>query len=146
MVLAQVIAMIKEGGYKVTPQRCSIAEAVLRSAAPCTAGDVLAAVRADHPDISLDTVYRNLALLQQLGVVAKINGRGRDGDRFEAVRRHHHHITCLRCGRAECIDVCPVDEHCLQVMRDKGYAHIQHQVAFFGVCADCRRRLGGGEA
>lgn len=146
MVLAQVLDRMKAAGYKVTPQRCSIADAVLHSGAPCTAGDVLAAVRTAHPEISLDTVYRNLALLRQLGVVARIDGRGRDGDRYEVVRRHHHHITCLRCGRAECVDVCPVDERCLQLMRDKGYDHIEHEVVFFGICAACRRRMGGDKA
>lgn len=142
MVLEQVLTLLREHGYKITPQRSSIAAAVLDSQAPCTAGEILQAVQVDHPDISLDTVYRNLGLLRRLGVVAAIDGIGRDGVRFEVVRHHHHHITCLRCGRSECVDVCPIDERCLQVMRNKGYDHIQHQVAFFGVCQECRQETG----
>ena len=47
--------------------------------------------------MSLDTVYRTLWLLHDLGLVETLRPRG-EGIRFDANRDLHHHFVCLRCG------------------------------------------------
>jgi len=54
-------------------------------------------VRARLPTVSLDTVYRTLWLLSDLGLVTSLGPR-RDGIRFDANLDRHHHYLCQRCG------------------------------------------------
>ena len=55
------------------------------------------AVRGRLPSVSLDTVYRTLWLLNDLGLVASLGPR-REGIRFDANLDRHHHFLCERCG------------------------------------------------
>ena len=55
------------------------------------------AVKARLPTVSLDTVYRTLWLLNDLGLVASLGPR-REGIRFDANLERHHHYLCERCG------------------------------------------------
>jgi Fur family peroxide stress response transcriptional regulator len=50
------------------------------------------------PTISLDTVYRNLRLLEKRGLIS-IVGKSRERLRFDADLGPHHHFTCVRCWK-----------------------------------------------
>ena len=54
-------------------------------------------VRERVPTISLDTVYRTLGLLQQLGAIATI-GHPWQRERFDGNAALHHHFVCTECG------------------------------------------------
>ena len=56
-------------------------------------------VRRRVPTVSLDTVYRTLWLLDDLGLVRTLGPR-RESVRFDANPEHHHHYVCLQCGLA----------------------------------------------
>ena len=62
-----------------------------------TADVVYHSLRADFPNISLGTVYRNLTLLADLGEIARL--RLGDGvDHFDADTSRHYHFICSECG------------------------------------------------
>ena len=63
-----------------------------------TAETVYANIRQEYPNISLGTVYRNLALLSELGEIQKIS-TGIGPDRFDGNPRPHYHFFCRKCGR-----------------------------------------------
>ena len=54
-------------------------------------------VRERMPTISLDTVYRTLWLLKDLGLINTL-GPPRERTRFDANLSRHHHFVCIRCG------------------------------------------------
>lgn len=54
-------------------------------------------MKARLPTVSLDTVYRTLWLLDDLGLVASLGPRG-EGLRFDPNLERHHHYVCVRCG------------------------------------------------
>ena len=63
-----------------------------------TADQVYTALKADNPNLSLGTVYRNLNLLSEMGELLKI--RIADGsDRFEGRTDSHYHMVCDKCSR-----------------------------------------------
>jgi Fe2+ or Zn2+ uptake regulation protein len=70
---SDIIQHIKDKGYKITPQRRAIINALLIPDKPPTAKDVLEIVRNKYPDVGLDTVYRNLKMLADIGCVMQIN-------------------------------------------------------------------------
>ena len=80
---------------KYSRQRESIKSFLLSRYDHPTADTIYINVRKEFPNISLGTVYRNLALLTELGEVIKITTEG--ADRFDAHVEPHSHFICRRC-------------------------------------------------
>lgn len=88
---------IREAGVKMTPQRLEIMTELAASDEHPDAEIVFKAVQRRMPSVSLDTVYRTLWLLHDLGLIATL-GLRRDGIRFDTNLDRHHHFHCVRCG------------------------------------------------
>ncbi|SDP56649.1 Fur family transcriptional regulator [Desulforhopalus singaporensis] len=90
-------AVCRAEGIKLTHQRIEIFREIAQAGDHPDADLVFRRVRNRIPTISLDTVYRTLWLLNDLGlVVTLITSRGRT--RFDANLSRHHHFVCGRCG------------------------------------------------
>ena len=88
--------------------------------------------------MSMGTVYRNLNILIEQGLVKK-REFGSTFDRFEANTEPHYHFICERCHRI--IDLpLPVDEALNdRVQQATPFHATRHQIEFFGVCDRCRQ-------
>jgi Fur family peroxide stress response transcriptional regulator len=97
------VARFKEAAraadVKLTHQRLQIFREVAASADHPSAETVLKALKRKMPTVSLDTVYRTLWLLDDLGLVSTL-GPKRESVRFDANLTQHHHYVCMRCGMA----------------------------------------------
>jgi Fur family peroxide stress response transcriptional regulator len=100
-VLQQRMNRLKEqlrnAGVKLTPQRMEIFREVARSEDHPDAEKIYRSVRERLPSLSLDTVYRTLWSLLDLGLVATL-GPPRKTVRFDANMDLHHHFVCTKCG------------------------------------------------
>ena len=135
---SEIIEQIKERGYKVTPQRRAIIDALLLPGRPRTAKEVLEKVRLVYPEVGLDTVYRNLNLLIDMGLLIQINLKNSETSRFEIIKNHHHHLICLGCGETLCLEQCPLNERELGKVTEKGYEIVGHAFEIYGYCPACR--------
>ena len=81
----------------MTPQRLEIFREIAQSEEHPDAELIFQNVRKRLPTISLDTVYRTLWLLVEMGLVTTL-GPTREGTRFDANLQPHHHFVCARCG------------------------------------------------
>lgn len=88
---------LREAGLRATPQRLEIFRIVASSEEHPGAEEILKKLHKRHPMVSLDTVYRTLWMLADLGLIRTVDPR-REHIRFDANLSHHHHFTCLRCG------------------------------------------------
>jgi Fur family peroxide stress response transcriptional regulator len=95
--VAQFKATAKARGIKLTPQRLEIFREVASSLEHPDAETVYRAVHARMPTVSLDTVYRTLWMLSNMGLVSTLGVR-RESVRFDANPKNHHHYVCVRCG------------------------------------------------
>jgi Fur family peroxide stress response transcriptional regulator len=82
---------------KLTHQRLEIFREVASSADHPSAEAVHRALKPRMPTLSLDTVYRTLWLLSDMGLVSTLGPR-REVVRFDANLAEHHHYVCARCG------------------------------------------------
>ena len=78
-------------------KREAILQAVCSTTCHPTAEWVYQTLKPDYPDLSLGTVYRNLAQFKEDGVIASI-GIVRGQERFDGNTRPHTHFVCSRCG------------------------------------------------
>lgn len=131
---------IRHQGHKLTPQRRAVVQALQAAGHPLTAQEVFHHVRQSFPEVSLDTVYRNLRLLTDLGILHLIGGR--DSDRFElaAGTEHHHHLVCLNCGGSVCIDFCPLDQRWHDAAARHDFQITRHSFDIYGYCNACRNQ------
>ena len=90
-------SVAKKAGIKLTHQRLEIFREIAASVDHPSAEAILKAVLPRMPTVSLDTVYRTLWLLADLGLVTTLGPR-RGGVRFDANIERHHHYVCVQCG------------------------------------------------
>lgn len=84
-------------GIKLTHQRLEIFREVAQTGDHPDADQVFQRVRKRIPTVSLDTVYRTLWMLSDLGLVVTL-GSSREPTRFDANLNSHHHFVCGKCG------------------------------------------------
>ncbi len=127
--------MPKSGNTRETRQRKVIYEAVKCSKDHPTADMIFDQVRNTLPTVSLGTVYRNLSVLKDQGLVIELRGSDRRAH-FEADLTPHAHFTCTHCGAISDIEGCPAPDWerlpCLA-----GYTVEEHRLEFRGICPQC---------
>ena len=87
----------RDEGIKLTHQRIEIFREIAQAGDHPDADQVFQRVRNRIPTVSLDTVYRTLWLLNDLGLVSTL-GASRERTRFDANLNSHHHFVCGQCG------------------------------------------------
>lgn len=121
----------------MTRQRRVILEELQKVTTHPTADQVYAMVRKRIPRISLATVYRNLDLLAQAGLISKLETAGVQM-RFDGNPVNHYHIRCIRCHRVDDIPAGTVMVTEEGVEKETGYRIAGHQLEYKGVCPACR--------
>ena len=125
-------------GVKLTHQRLEIFREVASSLEHPDAEAVLRSVRKRMPTVSIDTVYRSLWMLNDLGLVTTLGPR-RDSVRFDANLEHHHHYVCVRCGLARDFESAELDALGVpDAVKALGHV-VEAHVEVRGVCSRCAR-------
>lgn len=121
---------------KYSRQRESIRAFVMNSKEHPTADTVYAGIKADFPNISLGTVYRNLSLLVDLGEIAKIT-TGDGPDRFDCNTKPHSHFICTQCHSITDIEADEFDCMKEKVAESFDGKITGHMTTFYGACKEC---------
>ena len=90
-------SVCRGNGIKLTHQRLEIFREVAQTGDHPDTEQVFQRVRMRIPTVSLDTVYRALWLMKDLGLVTAL-GSSRERTRFDANLSSHHHFVCRQCG------------------------------------------------
>jgi len=121
---------------RLTTQRQIILEELAKVTSHPTANEVYDMVRKRLPRIGLGTVYRNLELLAESGVILKLEVGGTQ-KRFDATIDAHYHIRCSSCGRVDDIDMEVQDKINTIAAETCDYEILGHHIEFSGICKDC---------
>jgi Fur family peroxide stress response transcriptional regulator len=127
---------LKQAGVKLTHQRLEVYKELAQSVDHPDAETLFRRLRERLPTISLDTVYRTLWLLLDLGLINTL-GQSRIGTKFDANLDSHHHFICSVCGMAR--DLYSEEFDGLQAplsVKSYGKAQTTH-VEVRGVCFQC---------
>jgi Fur family ferric uptake transcriptional regulator len=130
-------AALRAGGYRVTPQRQLVLEAVTKLD-HATPEEIFADVHQRARGVNVSTIYRTLELLEQLGLVTHTH-LGHGAPRYHlAADADHVHLVCSECGRI--IQVEPeVVRPLIKALEDEqGFETDVGHLTVFGKCAECR--------
>ena len=132
---------LRDRGFRLTAPRQAVLEVVRSVKTHPTAEEVHRLVTRRAPGVSLGTVYRNLRLLVDAGLLGELPG---PRARFDANTRAHHHFTCLRCGRIADVEAPVAEPHSRalskRVAARTGLTITHHRIDFFGRCRECQAR------
>ena len=137
---ATVAARLRAVGQRYTTGRRALVEAIGQAGGPVTTAQLVA----DSAGLPQSTTYRNLAVLEQAGVVHRVLS----GDEFarfelsEELAGHHHHLVCVTCGAVEDFTPPPRVERTIasvigQVTTATGFRAESHRLDLLGTCGDC---------
>lgn len=101
-----------------------------------TADTIYEGLRADYPNLSLGTVYRNLAQLSSTGEILKISS-GIGPDRYDGNTSPHYHFFCRSCGCVDDIHMDSIDH--INTLAGASYdGKIEGNITYFyGLCSNC---------
>jgi Fe2+ or Zn2+ uptake regulation protein len=124
-------------GWRITPQRRAVVQALAGEHVHHTADQVHASARVLVPEVSLATVYNTLNELVSMGEISAINV-GDGSTRYDPkVGPDHHHLICDGCGRIYDIEPSGLDGLALPSAQHHGMRIDSVEVVFRGHCADC---------
>jgi Fe2+ or Zn2+ uptake regulation protein len=131
------IESLREAGYRLTPQRMMVLQAIAESTGHVTAEAIHREVVKTYPYLDIATVYRILQLLKRLHLVTEIDLWG-DSARYEAAEPNkHHHMVCRECGRTFDLSLSYLEEFRTRLIREFGFVPDLEHFAIGGLCADC---------
>lgn len=94
-------------------------------------------LRQEHPDISLATIYRNLAMFKSQGIIASL-GTVAGVERFDGNTEPHVHFICTQCARVQDLPgVVAPQTLCAAAAKDAGGEVSACQLTFTGTCSNC---------
>jgi Fur family peroxide stress response transcriptional regulator len=120
-------------------QRERLLEVLRSTTSHPTASWLYDELKPEFPNLSLGTVYRNLAFLIEQGLVKKIDS-GSTFDRFEAKTSLHYHLICHECGTIIDFEGRLFPEIDLVISKEADFTVEGHRIDFFGTCSTCRNQ------
>ena len=130
-----IVTSLRNAGLRITKTRLAIIQAL--SNTPLSITELKGKVKTDAHQA---TVYRAVNELATMGIVRRLESPS--GTRYEYQTRHHHHITCLSCGRTEEVQTCVPASVKQSVLRSTThFSSINgHTLEFTGTCTPCVSR------
>ena len=128
---------LKESGLKATFQRMNILETIEKHG-HMTIEEIYEEVVKVHPSLSLATVYKNIILMVENGVLVEVPIAGKKS-KYELAKEDHIHLICTECGAVE-------DKMCLEktdalfhhLSQEEHFSLNRRQVNLYGVCQKCQ--------
>lgn len=127
---------LRAGGYRLTPQRQLVLEAVFELG-HATPDDILTAVRRTARGVNISTVYRTLELLESLGLVRHTH-LGHGAPTYHAAAEDTHvHLVCRSCEGIAEVEPDVVGDLVDRLAAQEGFAADVGHLAIFGLCREC---------
>lgn len=135
--LQKALGVLKESGVRITPQRNAVLEYLLTSMTHPTADEIYQALEEKFPNMSVATVYNNLRVLKNIGIVKELT-YGDDSSRFDCNMTEHYHIICEICGKIVDFDYPSLDEVESLAEKVSGFKVNHHRMELYGTCESCQ--------
>jgi Fe2+ or Zn2+ uptake regulation protein len=136
--MKQANELFSNKGQRRTTQRELLLDIIYNSNSHLDALELYEQAK-QHLDVSLSTVYRNLKLFKELGLIQE-HQFGDFNKYYEPRTKRHHHLVCLGCGRVFEFE-CQTTEKLKQMINvEKGFQVVDTEVQLSGYCPECQKR------
>lgn len=134
--------MATQKTLRETRQRRTILYELRKLKTHPTADEIYDIVRKQIPRISLGTVYRNLEILVDSGLILRLE-HSSGCYRFDGFSGNHYHVRCIECGRVDDVSDGPIEGIEKAIKNRCHYRIITHRLEFIGICPKCQKIKSG---
>ena len=134
-----IIDVLRENGFKVTPQRLAVYKELYETSEHPNAETLFKKLHPKYPMMSLATVYKTIEILSKLNLIKVIN-TGEDSFRYDADTSDHAHIKCTSCNAVSDIKSFEFSNLIFNVEQMSGYEITGKEMYFFGICPACKSK------
>ena len=131
------MSRLNNHSLRITKQRQIILDELCSVTSHPTADVLYQMVRKRLPKISLGTVYRNLEIMSECGIIQKLDIGGTQ-KRFDAAPQIHYHVRCSKCGRVDDLDLPPDFNVEKAASKLTSFKILRHRLEFTGICPECQ--------
>ena len=135
--LQKALDTLKESGVRITPQRHAVLDYLLHSKSHPTADEIYKVLEEKFPNMSVATVYNNLRVLREVGLVRELTYGG-ESSRFDCNMTDHYHVICTLCDKVVDFHYPPLDEIESLAEQVTGFVIDDHRLELYGVCQECQ--------
>lgn len=132
------VTFLRERGYRMTPQRQIIMDAICAGGGHTTLPQILERVQQKAPAINQATVYRSLHFLLNMGLIVKAEIAPSETVYEIAGQSPHHHLLCRNCHQEIEIDAEPLAALQIAIAERYGFLIDAPHLLLTGLCAHCR--------
>lgn len=134
----QFLQYLRDQGHRVTPERMRLFDEIFSQHGHIDAEQLLGSLQEREVKISRATVYRNLDLLVECGLVRR-HRLARRRYLYEHVHpgQHHDHLVCTECGRVVEFVSPGISALQVEICRAHGFEPARHQLQILGLCTRC---------
>jgi Fur family peroxide stress response transcriptional regulator len=138
----QLVAKLKERGYRATPQRVALLKIIAASEGHPSAPQIFERMRQQFPTTTLATVYKTLTLLKEMGEVLELEFSGAE-NRYDGNKPYPHpHLLCIKCRRIIDPETGQLGHLPDKVARATGYQIVGQRFDLYGICPRCQGAVG----
>ena len=137
--LKEALDTLKESGVRITPQRHAILEYLVNTMTHPTADEIYKALEGKFPNMSVATVYNNLRVFRELGLVKEMT-YGDNSSRFDFTTNDHYHAICESCGKIVDFQYPGLDEVEQFASHMTGFRVSHHRLEVYGICPECAKK------
>ncbi len=134
----EALELLRAHRKRITPQRRLLVQVIRQGEGHLDADEVYRLAREKDPTISLSTVYRNLNMLKELGLVSEVH-LDQEHHHYELKdAKEHYHLICSSCDKVIEFDSPLVRELGNQVGEERDFLIERAHIDLVGLCAKCR--------
>ena len=135
----KVVATLRQHGYKLTPQRRVVIQAIASNQDHLTPTAIYERVHQNQPNIGLVTIYRTLEILAKLKLICELHAGNSCRSYTISAPGHHHHLICSNCGRVVDFPGYDLEEVQQSLSKQTGFRIDGHLLEFIGLCQACQK-------
>ena len=137
----KLVAKLRQHGYKLTPQRRVVIQAIASNQEHLTPAAIYERVHQAQPNIGLVTIYRTLEILARLKLICELHAGESCRSYTISAPGHHHHLICSNCGKVIDFPGCELEEAQQSLSKQTGFRIDEHLLEFIGLCQACQKEV-----
>ena len=135
--MKKVERMLKENNLSITNARKLVLDFFIKSKKPLSVNDFKK--RKVFQEFNESSIYRNISKLEDAGLIQSIPSTGEfQNYELSPTGHHHHHITCTKCKKVQCLNMCGLEKHMNKMASSVEFQLTSHSVELTGLCFRCR--------
>lgn len=132
------INALKKTGVRITPQRRAVLKFMIDADNHPTADEVYKALSPEHPGMSVATIYNNLKVLKNTGLIKELT-YGDASSRFDFNSDKHYHIMCSSCGKITDFHFKGLEAVEELAANSTDFSITHHRLELYGLCKECKQ-------